>query len=131
MILTAGFVLGEAFGLLKIVAVEMALTVTLVFGLALLLCLIVEEAGAGEREKAIRQAEKVKSNSQAIRAYSRWLLLALFFLGGGILRGRQAVEWSRREQALLLDGERGTVFGTLCSVKKSGDYQILDRKSVV
>ena len=79
MILTAGFVLGEAFGLLKIVAVEMALTVTLVFGLALLLCLIVEEAGAGEREKAIRQAEKVKSNSQAIRAYSRWLLLALFF----------------------------------------------------
>ncbi len=125
MILTAGFVLGEAFGLLKIVAVEMALTVTLVFGLALLLCLIVEEAGAGEREKAIRQAEKVKSNSQAIRAYSRWLLLALFFLGGGILRGRQAVEWSRREQALLLDGERGTVFGTLCSVKKSGDYQIL------
>lgn len=118
--LTAGFVLGEAFGLLKIAVAEMILTVTLVLGPVLLLYLLTERTGS----EAVRQTAAGRSNPSVIRAFRKWFLLGLLFFCGGFFRGKQAQEWSEREQALLPDGERGVVLGGLCSVKKSGDYQV-------
>jgi competence protein ComEC len=124
LILTAGFVLGEALGLFGALAVWMTVIVTLAFGLALLLCLLGEELTGAFWMKE----EKSCLGSRKNKTLKKWILWGLVFLCAGFCRGRQAVEWSKREQGLMLDGVRGTLWGTLDSVKKSGEYQVFGLK---
>lgn len=102
-------------------AVKMVMAMALAFLLVLLPCFFM---GRKEKPQKDRQPCPIR-RGMGKRKASVWALLAAGFLLVGFWRGGLALEWHIREQQMDLDKTQQRVWGTVISVKESGEYRIL------